>query len=83
MVALPLEDLPLPVTTVITEGGLTQIQTDLTCQTLGMKPLGVTETEEEAAEEVAEVEEEAEDASSGISLWNGHSSSMKPSVPRS
>ena len=50
----PLEDLLLPVTTVITEGDLIQSQTDLTRQTPGTKPLGATEMEEAVEGAVAE-----------------------------
>ena len=57
----PLEDLLLPVTTVITEGDLIQSQTDLTRQTPGTKPLGATEMEEAVEEVTGEAEEEEEE----------------------
>ena len=70
----PLEDLLLPVTTVITEGDLIQSQTDLTRQTPGTIPLGATEMEEAVEEvtgeagEAEEEEEEEEEEIVGIKL---------------
>ena len=60
IVVPPLEGLLLPATIVIMEEDLIQIRTDLTHQTPGMNPPGVTEMEEVVEQAVEEGVEEAE-----------------------